>query len=318
MTDWQPTASNSHLRLRAGLLNKLRSFFSARQVLEVETPALSHFGATDRHIASFQVPQSGAPSLYLQTSPEFHMKRLLAAGSGDIYQVSRVFRADESGRRHNPEFTLLEWYRVGYDHRRLMSEVAELLGTLLPELAAEPEFLSYRDAFQCYAGFDPFVASPVDCRQALQQHGITPPTEDLDYDSWLDLTAGNLVYPALGEGGVTFIYDYPASQAALARIRSGDPPVAERFEVFVNGMELANGFHELADAVEQQRRFAQDLEARARLGLPAVAMDTRLLAALQAGLPDCAGVALGFDRLVMLAAKVESIGDVMAFPSERA
>ncbi len=287
-------------------------------MLEVETPALSHAGATDLHIASFQVPQPGGEMLYLQSSPEYHMKRLLAAGSGDIYQLCRVFREGESGRQHNPEFTLLEWYRLGFDHRRLMAEVAELIGTLLPEMTTEPEYLSYREAFERYAGFDPFSGGLAECREALQQHGVTPPQTALDYDGWLDLIAGNLVYPALGEGGLTFIYDYPAAQAALARIRDGDPPVAERFEAFMNGMELANGFHELEDAREQQRRFLQDLETRVSRGLSALPLDQNLLAALRAGLPDCAGVALGFDRLVMLAAKARSIQEVIAFPIERA
>lgn len=315
---WCPSASTVNLRLRAELLKKLRAFFEARSVMEVETPALSHAGVTDRHLTSFcvQPPRSGY--LYLQTSPEFHMKRLLAAGSGDIYQLCKVFRDGEAGRRHNPEFTLLEWYRVGFDHQRLMREVTELVSTLLPDRVAEPEYLSYREAFERYAGFNPFSGSPADCGAALQQHGITLPAVELDYDSWLDLTAGTLVYPALGEGGITFIYDYPASQAALARIRSDDPPVAERFEAFINGMELANGFHELTDAEEQRQRFEQDLKLRAAQGLPAMPVDEHLLAALRSGLPACAGVALGFDRLVMLAANAGCIEDVITFPIERA
>ncbi len=315
---WRPTASIATLRLRAALLKKLRGFFEARGVLEVETAALSHAGATDRHLVSFSVPQPRAGDLYLQTSPEFHMKRLLAAGSGDIYQLCKVFRDGEAGRHHNPEFTLLEWYRLGFDHHALMREVAELVSTLLPDRVAEPEYLSYREAFERYAGFDPFSSSPVDCRAALQEHGIPLPAAALDYDGWLDFTAGTLVYPALGEGGITFIYDYPTSQAALARIRAGTPPVAERFEVFIDGMELANGFHELTDAAEQRQRFEQDLRLRASQGSPAVPLDEQLLAALQSGLPTCAGVALGFDRLVMLAAGADSIEDVIPFPIERA
>ena len=315
---WRPSASTANLRLRAELLKKLRAFFEARGVLEVETPALSRAGVTDRHLASFCVQKPHAGNLYLQTSPEFHMKRLLAAGSGDIYQLCKVFRDGEAGRRHNPEFTLLEWYRLGFDHNALMREVAELVSTLLPDMVAEPEYLSYREAFECYAGFNPFSSSPADCRAALQEHGISLPAAELDYDSWLDLTAGTLVYPALGEGGITFIYDYPTSQAALARIRAGDPPVAERFEVFLNGMELANGFHELTDAKEQRQRFEQDLKLRAAHGLPPMPMGEHLLAALRSGLPACAGVALGFDRLVMLAADADYIEEVIAFPIERA
>ncbi|HVA55722.1 MAG TPA: EF-P lysine aminoacylase EpmA [Gammaproteobacteria bacterium] len=315
---WRPTASTAKLRLRAGLLKKLRTFFEARGVLEVETPALSYAGATDRHLASFRVQQTRSVDLYLQTSPEFHMKRLLAAGSGDIYQLCKVFRDGETGRRHNTEFTLLEWYRLGFDHHRLMREVAELVSWLVPIADAEPEYLSYREAFERYAGFNPFSSVPAECRDALQQHGITPPAVDLDYDGWLDFTAATLVYPALGEAGITFIYDYPASQAALACIRNDAPPVAERFEAFLDGMELANGFHELADAEEQRQRFDQDLKLRAVQGLPAVPMDEHLLAALQSGLPPCAGVALGFDRLVMLAANVGTIDEVITFPIERA
>ncbi|MGA9854315.1 MAG: EF-P lysine aminoacylase EpmA [Gammaproteobacteria bacterium] len=315
---WRPTASTANLKLRAELLKKLRAFFEARGVMEVETPALSHAGVTDRHLASFSVQQPGNGDLYLQTSPEFHMKRLLAAGSGDIYQLCKVFREGEAGRRHNPEFTLLEWYRLEFDHHHLMREVVELVSTLLPYRLAEPEYLSYQEAFERYAGFNPFTGGPADCRAALQEHGISLPAAELDYDSWLDLTAGTLVYPALGEGGITFIFDYPISQAALARIRAGDPPVAERFEAFLNGMELANGFHELSDAEEQRQRFEHDLRLRAAQGLPPLPVDEKLLAALQAGLPACAGVALGFDRLVMLAAGADRIEDVITFPIQRA
>ncbi|MGE5623957.1 MAG: EF-P lysine aminoacylase EpmA, partial [Bacillota bacterium] len=255
MTDWQPTASLENLRLRAELLTKLRAFFAARHVLEVDTPALSAAGATDRHIPSFRVEAERGP-LYLHTSPEFPMKRLLASGSGDIWQLCKVFRRGEAGRRHNPEFSLLEWYRLGFDHHRLMQEVAELVSALLPALTAQPEALTYREAFLRHAGLDPFVASPGDCLTALTKSGRHPPKEsELDRDGWLDLLAGELVYPALGKGCLTFIYDYPASQAALARIRPGDPPVAERFEAFLGGVELANGFHELSDAAEQRRRF---------------------------------------------------------------
>jgi len=315
---WRPSASTANLRVRADLLKKLRAFFETRGVLEVETPVLSRAGVTDRHLASFCVQQPRSSDLYLQTSPEFHMKRLLAAGSGDIYQVCKVFRDGETGRRHNPEFTLLEWYRLGFDHQRLMQEVAELVRWLVPGMGAEPEYLSYREAFERYTGFNPFSGSPADCRAALQEHGISLPAAQLDYDSWLDFTAATLVYPALGEGGITFIYDYPASQAALARIRDGAQPVAERFEVFIDGMELANGFHELTDAAEQRQRFQQDLRLRAAHGLPAVPMDEHLLAALRSGLPPCAGVALGFDRLVMLASGAGCIEEVITFPIERA
>lgn len=319
MTDWQPSASLENLKLRAELLAKLRQFFAARGVLEVDTPALSQAGATDRHIHSFRLEDGRGGHLYLHTSPEFPMKRLLAAGSGDIYQLCKVFRSGEAGRLHNPEFTLLEWYRHGFDHHRLMAEVAELLSLLLPKSGGTAEYLSYREAFQRYAGLDPFQAQSADCVAALKQASRVPPLEaELDYDGWLDLVAGELVYPRLGQGHLSFIYDYPASQAALARVRPGDPPLAERFEAFVDGIELANGFHELADAAEQRRRFEADGVYRRRHGLGEVPMDQRLLAALQHGLPDCAGVALGFDRVVKLAAGADSLDQVLAFDAGRA
>jgi len=318
MSDWQPIASLANLKLRAELLAKLRQFFAARGVLEVDTPALSRAGATDRHIHSFRVEGGQGGALYLHTSPEFPMKRLLAAGSGDIWQLCKVFRSGEAGRTHNPEFTMLEWYRLGFDHHRLMAEVAELIGTLTPA-RRPPEYLSYRDAFKRHAGLDPFAASAKDCIAALRQAGRHPPFEpELDLDGWLDLVAGELVYPAQGLGALTFIYDYPASQAALARVRPGPPPLAARFEAFLDGMELANGFHELTDAAEQRRRFEADRTYRSRHGLMDVPMDERLLHALEQGLPDCAGVAVGFDRVLMIAAGARSIDEVTAFPASRA
>ena len=318
MNDWRPTASLEALKLRAELLAKLRQFFAARNILEVDTPALSPSGATDRHIQSFRVEDGRRGDLYLHTSPEFPMKRLLASGSGDIYQVCKVFRCGEAGRMHNPEFTMVEWYRVGFDHHQLMAEVAELIGVLLPELDP-PEYLTYQEAFQMHAGFDVHKAGRRDCILALTRDGRHVPAEDqLDYDGWLDMVAGDLVYPALGKGRLTFIYNYPESQAALARVWPSEPPVAERFEAFVDGVELVNGFHELADAAEQGRRFAQDRTYRKSHCLMDVPRDERLLAALGHGLPDCAGVALGFDRLLMIAAGAESLEEVIAFPHDRA
>lgn len=318
MTDWRPAASLENLKLRAELLRKLRAFFDARGLLEVETPVLSRAGSTDRHLGSFRIDDAQG-SRYLHTSPEFPMKRLLAAGSGDIWQVCKVFRADEVGRFHNPEFTLIEWYRLGFDQHRLMREVAELVTTLVPSVAGEPEYLTYREAFQRHAGIDPFQMDAQLCRSALQNAGREPPAvTELDDDDWLDLVAGELVYPALGQHGIAFVYDYPANQAALARIRPDEPPVAERFEAFVRGVELANGFHELADPDEQRRRFEGDLERRRDDGLPMVPMDEHLLQALGQGFPDCAGVALGFDRLAMLATDAVSVENVIAFPWQRA
>ena len=324
---WHPGADLATLRLRAELLARIRAFFAARGVLEAETPVLSAAAITDPHLASFGTLYSGpgplyGRTLYLHTSPEFPMKRLLAAGSGCIYQIARVFRDGEAGRRHNPEFTLLEWYRVGFDHHRLMGEVAELVSELLAgKLAlAEPERLSYRELFQRHLGLDPHrTSAPALAACAERQNVPIPPGMPADdLDPWLDLLLTHCIEPELGPGRLTFVYDYPASQAALARLRPGDPPVGERFELYVNGVELANGFHELGDAEEQRRRFERENAVRQASGLPVMAVDEHLLAALGTGLPDCAGVALGFDRLAMLAAGKKSLAEVLAFPLDRA
>jgi lysyl-tRNA synthetase class 2 len=318
--DWRPTAARAALELRAELLARLRAFFGKRGVLEVDTPALSAAAVTDPHIESLRVDVPGYGARWLHTSPEFPMKRLLASGSGDIYQVCKVFRGGERGRRHNPEFTLLEWYRVGIDHHALMDEVAELLAVLLgPERTTPVERTTFRDALVRHAGLDPFAADAETCVRCLRQAGIEPPAAVAgDCDALVDLITGEIVGPRLGRGGLTFVHGFPPARAALARIAPTEPPAAERFECFLDGMELANGFHELADAAEQRRRFEADLAARARAGRPQVPVDERLLAALAAGLPDCAGVALGLDRVVMLALGSDSIDDVIAFPFERA
>jgi len=324
---WRPSADLSVLRLRAELLAQIRAFFAARGVLEVETPALSAAAITDPHLASFKTCYSGPGSqhgrpLYLHTSPEFAMKRLLAAGSGCIYQIARVFRDGEAGSRHNPEFTLLEWYRVGFDHHRLMDEVAELVGMLLAgRLAlAEPERLSYRQIFQHHLNLDPHRATVADLAACAETRNISIPTgmPPDDPDPWLDLLLTHCVEPRLGSGRLTFVHDYPASQAALARLRPDDPPVGERFELYINGIELANGFDELADASEQRARFEADLRERTRRGLPAGPIDERLLGALAAGLPDCVGVAVGFDRVLMVAEGAGCIDSVLPFTLERA
>jgi elongation factor P--(R)-beta-lysine ligase len=324
---WRPSADLATLRLRAELLQRIRAFFAVRGVLEVETPVLSAAAVTQPHLASFATPYSGPGSrhgqtLYLHTSPEFPMKRLLAAGSGCIYQMARVFRDGEAGRRHNPEFTLLEWYRVGFDADRLMDEVTELVTALLagrPTLK-EPERLSYRELFQRHLDLDPHRTSVAELAVCTAHYAvpIPPGMPTDDTDPWLDLLLTHWIEPRLGQGRLTFIHDYPASQAALARLRPGDPPVGERFELYLNGLELANGFHELGDADEQRRRFEAENAARRARGVPVMPLDESLLDALAAGLPDCAGVALGFDRLVMLAAGKDAIQEVMAFPLERA
>ncbi|MGE0081238.1 MAG: EF-P lysine aminoacylase EpmA [Thiohalomonadaceae bacterium] len=327
MTDWAPSATLAVLQTRARILARIRAFFHDRGVMEVETPLLSRAGATDPHIESFTTRYEGpgAPggcTLYLHTSPEFPMKRLLAAGSGPIYQLCHVFRQGEAGRRHNPEFTLLEWYRPGFDDHALMDEVEALAREVLGETRAlgPTERLSYREAFERHAGIDPLRAGEAELVAACERLGV-PVVPGLEgCDAWLDLLLTHVVEPQLGRGRLCFLHDYPASQAALARLRSdarGDT-VAARFELYCEGVELANGYHELLDADEQARRFAADRATRARNGLPDVPADESLIAALRHGLPDCAGVALGVDRLIMLAVGAASIEEVMAFPLERA
>lgn len=321
---WRPSASLDIIKARAELLASLREFFRHAGIMEVETPVCSRFGVIDPAIESFTTRYTGPESaqglkLYLHSSPEFPMKRLLAAGSGPIYQICKVFRDGELGSRHNPEFSLLEWYRPGYDHHQLMQEVAALLLSLLPKPLAV-ERLTYAEAFQSYLGIDPHRAKIDELRENAIQKGISG-AEQLEMehrDSWLDLLLSHLIEPHLGRGRMTFLYDYPASQAALARIRQGEPPVAERFELYLEGMEMANGFHELTDMVEQKARFEMEIAARSQQDLTPVTMDQNLLDALESGLPDCAGVALGIDRLLMLLTGVEQIDGVIAFPFARA
>ncbi len=320
-TSWRPTASVEVLRLRAGMLARTRTFFERRRVMEVETPMLSAAGTTDVNIHSLTTRVSGQPgAMYLHTSPEFPMKRLLAAGCGDIYQIARVFRDGESGRRHNPEFTMLEYYRLGMDHHRLMDEVEDLMGELLGEGAEslQCQRLTYRDAFLQAVGLDPLVAGRQELLDVLARRQVGLPGETLTDAQLSDLLMGTVVSPGLGRDRPCFVYDFPEDQAALARIRPGNPPVAERFELFYRGMELANGFHELCDADEQRQRFARDNQVRQELGLPAVPADENLLRALEQGMPACAGVAIGFDRLVMLAAGADQLSDVLAFAIIRA
>ena len=321
MTTWRPTASLDSLRRRAQLLSQVRSFFAERSVLEVETPLLGSATVSDLHLSSFACRSSHVGEdrdLYLQTSPESAMKRLLAAGSGPVFQICKAFRDGEAGRLHNPEFTILEWYRPGWDHHRLMTEVDELLATTLD--TSPGERITFSQAFERHLGLDPLRSSSQEIVHCAADQGIGRDCglgED-DRDGWLNLLLSHSVEPHLGRGRPTFVHDFPASQAALARIRQDDPPVAERFEVWVEGVELANGYHELTDAEEQRRRFEEDLSRRRARGLPAVPLDSRLLAALEHGLPPSAGVALGFDRLVMLACGATDIAEVMPFPVDRA
>jgi lysyl-tRNA synthetase class 2 len=316
---WRPTATLDALRRRAAMLAAARDFFAGRGVLEVETPILSSAAVSDPQIESLATRVAGmAARSYLCTSPEYAMKRLLAAGSGDIYQICRVFRDAERGRWHNPEFTLIEWYRLGYDDAALMTEVEALVGCLLAPRRLEPaERLSYSAALQRHAGVDAHGASDGDLTESARRHGVVCDA-DLDRDAKLDLLMGLVVGPRLGLDRPCFICDYPASQAALARLKPGLPPVAARFELYLNGIELANGFHELANAGEQRARFGQDLALRRARGQAESPLDEHLLAALAAGMPDCAGVALGFDRLVALALGAPQLADAMAFSIDNA
>lgn len=320
MQDWPPTASQEALRQKARMLASIRAFFAHADVLEVETPMLSRAAATDVQIESFVVP-AGQGQRYLHTSPEFPMKRLLAAGSGDIYQICRVFRQDEAGRYHNPEFTLLEWYRLGWSTVRLAEEVVELVGFVAQALGhpvpACVRRLSYALAFDEALGINPHEAKILELAAISREQGLQV-VGDLERDAWLDLLFSECVATTFSSDGLTVIDDYPASQAALARLRPGTPPVAERFEVFAGPVELANGFHELADAREQASRFEADNRKRELQGRMVMPRDERLVAALEAGLPDCAGVALGLDRLLMWLGGWKHIEDVLAFPWQRA
>ncbi|CAN5382374.1 elongation factor P--(R)-beta-lysine ligase [soil metagenome] len=350
---WQPTGSLHNLKLRAQILQTLRTFFAERQVLEVDTPLLSQATVTDVYLQSMEVQISNmheitpatpyatlqigtcegtqvggvipytflsndAKTYYLQTSPEFAMKRLLAAGSGAIYQICKAFRQDELGRLHNPEFTMLEWYRPGFNHQQLMDEIAVLLNVCLGTLTTERS--SYAEIFQRYLDIDPHTASPSQlkkCALTLGMHEV-PGIDVEDKDIWLQRLLSDYIEPKLGFDAPIFIYDFPASQAALAKVRPGVPPLAERFELYIKGIEIANGYHELTDASEQARRFETDLAKRHTLGLSIINSDQRLLAALKHGLPACAGVALGVDRLIMLAAHAESLEQVVSFTIDRA
>jgi elongation factor P--(R)-beta-lysine ligase len=311
-----------HLRLRAQTYATIRGFFSERDVLEVETPMLSAAGNTDPNIQSFHTTFSGhvdagARQRWLRTSPEFPLKRLLAAGVGDCYEMGRVFRNGEAGGRHNPEFTMLEWYRVGWDHSRLAREVIDLLERLLLQAGRNFEIVetTYRGLFHDALGVDALL-DPIDVlKKPLAGANIS--SEGLERDDWLDLLLTHRIQPEFPRDRVTVVSEFPASQCALARIRKSDPPVAERFEAYVGPYEVANGYHELNDAAEQRVRFERDNAKRRERGDAEVPMDERLLAVL-GDMPDCAGVALGIERLLMVLADTDAIADVLAFPFSEA
>ncbi|GMQ53260.1 elongation factor P--(R)-beta-lysine ligase [Halopseudomonas aestusnigri] len=316
---WQPSATIDALRRRAGIINRIREFFAERGVLEVDTPSLSHAAVSDPFLHPFAteyVPEGGgqAAMLYLHTSPEYPMKRLLAAGSGAIWQLCKVYRNGEIGRRHNPEFSMLEWYRPGFDHHQLMDEVDALVRAVLAGESARR--VTYAAVFAEHTGLDIHQCSDADLqRLAAARCGFQG---ELSRDGYLNLLFSECVEPRLQ--APTMVYAFPASQAALARVVEGDDrvPSAARFEMFVKGMELANGYFELTDADEQLRRFEADQAQREALGIAALPIDMPLVDALRSGMPSCAGVALGVDRLVMLALGASTIGEVIAFDTQRA
>ncbi|HEX4481734.1 MAG TPA: EF-P lysine aminoacylase EpmA [Rudaea sp.] len=298
------------LQRRADLYALIRRFFAERDVLEVETPMLSSGANTDPNIQSFSTRFSGrdAGDRWLRTSSEFAQKRLLAAGVGDCYELGRVFRDGEEGRRHNPDFTMLEWYRLGRDHRWIANETVELIRAALGR-PMDVHDTTYRDLFKSTIRIDPFVDSDDALRNALGENTIDP--RGLSRDDWLDLLLTHRIQPAFPRDHITVVVDYPPTQCALAQIRNG---VAERFEIYVGTHELANGYHELTDAAEQHRRFERDNARRRERGIDEPPIDTRFLAALERGIPPCAGVALGIERLLMTMANTDDIADVLAFP----
>ncbi len=335
MSDWAPTADWQALKLRASILRRMREFLDRQGFIEVETPLLSSDTVIDRHIDPIPVaaPMGSTttniePSMWLQTSPEFAMKRLMAAGGEAIYQVTHAFRASERGALHNPEFTIAEWYRLGDDMQAGMKLLADLCEHVLQRDPVEP--VTYRHAFLKHVGIDPHAATNDELAAIARKRSVSVPEDFLTdkenekggsaahRDAWLDLLLSECVAPRLGQQAPTILHDYPASQAMLSRVRHDDPPVAERFELFVDGVELANGYHELLDAEELLRRNQEANRLRQRDGKQPLDEETRLIDAMRAGMPPCSGCALGVDRLVMIAAGATSIDDVLTFPIERA
>lgn len=319
---WQATMTWENAQKRAQILKQVRKFFAERNVVEVETPALSQGTVTDVYLDAFQCnynflassSSDESDTLYLQTSPEFHMKRLLASGYGCIYQICKAFRHEEAGRYHNPEFTMLEWYRIGFNQFDLMSEVSDLLKAVLA--CKEPQLSSYQDIFLKHVAIDPLTASFEALIDLISARGKSAQwlVQSKDKDLLLQFIFSELIEPEIGKDAPQFVYNFPVAQASLAKVNQDDSRVAERFECYYRGIELVNGFNELTDANEQLKRFEQDNEKRASQGLPLRPIDTNFIAALKLGLPQCAGVALGVDRLVMLANSSSNIEKVQSFP----
>lgn len=313
--NWRPSASRNAIEARARLLSRIRRFFEERNVLEVETPLMTTAGNSDPNIQS--ISTDSLRKQYLRTSAEYAMKRLLASGHRNIYELGRVFRAGEQGQHHHPEFTMLEWYRSGMDYLDLASEVLDLI-----RFCGQGQFddwdelrVSYRELMAEHTGLDPFNCSETDLSTLAAERGIM--TGPLDLQEWLDLLIAEVVQPDLPGETLTIVYDFPPEQAALARIRPDDPPVAERFEVYLGQMELANGYQELTDANEQLRRFEKENRLREIRGEEVAPIDMNLVVALRHGLPECSGVALGVDRLLMSILKLDRIDTVLSFGSER-
>lgn len=322
-TNWQPSASVAVLNFRARMLQSVRAFFALQHVLEVETPVLSSAAITDPNLSSFSTRFQNN-QFYLHTSPEFFMKRLLAAGSGDIYQVCKVFRDDEQGSHHNPEFSMLEWYRLAMNHHDLMNEVEKFISFLCQQLnveisTTEIKRLSYQQAFKNTLGIDPLTSSAKDLKALAIKKNIDIPVgmNENDRDEWLDWLMTQVVAPTFNQYGFVFVFDYPASQAALAMISQQDDRIAHRFELFYGELELANGFYELTDSEEQSNRFKYENDLRQQKGIEVMPLDTLFLNALESGLPESSGVAIGLDRLLMIFLGEKNISNVLSFDFDR-
>ncbi|MEE9574515.1 MAG: EF-P lysine aminoacylase EpmA [Gammaproteobacteria bacterium] len=315
---WRPIAGNQLIKLRADTYTRIRQFMAEREVLEVETPVLSHATVTDTQLDSFNCEYSSPQTtldktLYLQTSPEYAMKRLLASGTGAIYQISKVFRNEEQGKYHNPEFTMLEWYQPGFDHHQLMAELVSFLSLFA---MSNCEKTSYADIFARQTGLDPHTCDTNELVSLAEGYGLSSSSEERSV--LLDFIFSHKIASTLGNTNPLFVYDYPACLSALAKLSDKSPKVAERFELFINGMEIANGFHELTNADEQLGRFKEDLALRNKAKRPTLPIDHLFMDALKQGLPDCAGVAVGIDRLLMAITGVKDIREVLTFPIENA
>ena len=310
-TGWRPTASIELLRVRAAWLTKIRSFFAARGVLEVDTPVLSSASITDPNIESLLTTVNGK-RYYLQTSPELYMKRLLAAGSGPIFQVAHVFRDGEQGRLHNPEFTLVEWYRPAFDQYQLMQEVrslvSELTGREIPD--DEVRYLTYAELFEQYTGMNPLAENWSALNACCASRQLHCPVDD-HWEGAMDWLLATVIQPAMR--GLVFVNDFPAAMASLARLDDHNPVVARRFELFIDGIEMANGFEELTDIDEQRQRFIRENELREAAGKPEIVIDKAFLGALGAGMPETSGVALGLDRLLIWHLQLDHVSRAMSF-----